>query len=93
MSNKNDPVEWVTAYEVAAALQVSDAAVYRWVHAGEVPAFTMGKVIRIPKWWLDDTLDRYRKGQSVEEYSQTALIEEGRRVMRAIAAATKVGAA
>jgi excisionase family DNA binding protein len=90
MVNQSSKVEWVTPLEVAAALQVSSAAVYRWVKDGSVPAFVLGHVIRIPAWWLEDTLDRYRKGQSVEEYSTDRLAELGRQYMQAIAVAQRL---
>lgn len=91
MSNKDVQVEWVTAQEVAAAFAVDSLTVTRHVNEGKIPAYRFGRAIRIPKSWLDGELERFRTGQSVAEQSEQQLAEEGARIGRALAAATRLG--
>jgi excisionase family DNA binding protein len=89
---EQEKVEWVTVDDVAAAFQVHNTTVGRELAKGHIPHYRFGNSVRIPRSWLDGELDRFRRGATVEEDSQTALIEEGRRIARALAAAERVGA-
>jgi excisionase family DNA binding protein len=44
--------------EIAAALDVCPATIYRKVRAGEIPCVrSIGGAIRIPSWWLEEILN------------------------------------
>jgi len=53
--SKGDPVagststRFLTVAEVAQMCRVSRMTVYRWVHAGELPAVRFGKSFRVPE--------------------------------------------
>jgi excisionase family DNA binding protein len=44
-----DGMRFLTVAEVAAAVRVSKMAIYRLVHAGELDAVRVGRVVRIPE--------------------------------------------
>lgn len=46
----------MTVVEVAAALRVSRATVYRLVHAGSLPGKRLGRSVRVPRQALEDFL-------------------------------------
>jgi len=48
---------FMTVAEVAAMLRVSRMTVYRWVHAGEMPAVRFGKSFRVPRAAVETFLD------------------------------------
>lgn len=43
------PTRFLTVAEVAELCRVSRMTVYRWVHAGELPAVRFGKSFRVPE--------------------------------------------
>lgn len=44
----------MTVREVAAALQVSRATVYRLIHAGDLPGMWVGKSVRVSRRVVED---------------------------------------
>lgn len=44
-----DDHEFMTVVEIAAAMRVSRATVYRLVHDGQLPRMRVGKVLRVPR--------------------------------------------
>jgi len=55
---------FLTVAEVADMLRVSRMTVYRWVHAGEMPAVRFGRSFRIPQ-------------QAVEVFMENAALNGG----------------
>ncbi len=45
----NAPTRFLTVAEVADMCRVSRMTVYRWVHAGDLPAVRFGKSFRVPE--------------------------------------------
>jgi len=49
MPNSLKNVRFLTIAEVAELMRVSKMTVYRWVHAGDIPAVRFGRSYRIPE--------------------------------------------
>ena len=47
--SENKPTRFLTVAEVAEMCRVSRMTVYRWVHAGDLPAVRFGKSFRVPE--------------------------------------------
>lgn len=66
MSRRPDPNRFVTVPEVARMLRVSNMTVYRLVNAEELPAFRIGRSIRIPLTAVGRFLEQHRVTDSWE---------------------------
>lgn len=44
--------------EVAVLLKVSPSTVHRWIEAGRIPVVRYGKIVRIPRWWVEEAVGR-----------------------------------
>ena len=44
--------------EVAALLKVSPSTVHRWIEAGKVPVVRYGRVVRVPRWWIEEQVGK-----------------------------------
>lgn len=60
----NDHSAVLTVAEVAALLHVSHETVRRWIRAGDLPAFHIGRTIRVR---ADDITDRLADGHHEHE--------------------------
>ncbi|MBN2177334.1 MAG: helix-turn-helix domain-containing protein [Demequinaceae bacterium] len=60
----NNRTTFLTVAEVADLLRVSRMTVYRWVHAGDLPAVRFGRSFRVPQ-------------QAVEVFMQNAALHGG----------------
>ncbi len=49
---------FLTVAEVADMLRVSRMTVYRWVHAGDMPAVRFGRSFRVPQAAVDEFLQQ-----------------------------------
>lgn len=56
--------KFLTVAEVAQMLRVSRMTVYRWIHAGDMPAVRFGRSFRVPQ-------------QAVEVFMQEAMLSGG----------------
>ena len=57
---KNESKYFYTAREVADILKVNIMTVYRYIKAGKITAYKIGKEFRIEKKEFDDFLDRVK---------------------------------
>jgi excisionase family DNA binding protein len=65
MADNGSPrTTFLTVAEVADMLRVSRMTVYRWVHAGEIPAVRFGRSFRVPQ-------------QAVEAFMEQAALQGG----------------
>ncbi|WP_084077369.1 helix-turn-helix domain-containing protein [Demequina sp. NBRC 110057] len=66
---------FLTVAEVAELLRVSRMTVYRWIHAGEIPAVQFGRSYRVPRAAVEQFMEQagYEgfSGQSDERRSGT----------------------
>lgn len=62
--NGSSRTTFLTVAEVADMLRVSRMTVYRWVHAGEIPAVRFGRSFRVPQ-------------QAVESFMEQAVLQGG----------------
>ncbi len=60
----NPRTTFLTVAEVAEMVRVSRMTVYRWVHAGELPAVRFGRSFRVPQ-------------QAVEQFMEQAALAGG----------------
>ncbi len=60
----NQKTAFLTVAEVADMLRVSRMTVYRWVHAGDLPAVRFGRSFRVPQ-------------QAVEVFMENAALHGG----------------
>lgn len=60
---------FLTVAEVAEMLRVSRMTVYRWVHAGDMPAVRFGRSFRVPQSVIDQFMEEaaQRGGLPVED--------------------------
>lgn len=58
------PHQLMTVHEVAAALRVSRATVYRMVHTGALPGTRIGKSVRVTRRVVEDLLRSADTGES-----------------------------
>jgi excisionase family DNA binding protein len=54
---------FLTVREAAEVLRISKSKAYALVSSGELPHVRFGKVVRIPRSWLDDWLEGQRAGR------------------------------
>ncbi len=64
MAENPQRTTFLTVAEVADLVRVSRMTVYRWVHAGELPAVRFGRSFRVPQ-------------QAVEQFMQQAQLAGG----------------
>ncbi len=57
-ADRDDLPELVTIVEVAAALRVSRATIYRLVHNGELPGVRVGKAMRVTRRAVSEFMRR-----------------------------------
>ena len=57
MASNLKNVRFLTIAEVAELMRVSKMTVYRWVHAGDIPAVRFGRSYRIPESAVTDALN------------------------------------
>jgi excisionase family DNA binding protein len=50
--------QFLTVAEVAEMLRVSRMTVYRWVHAGDMPAVRFGRSFRVPQTAVDSFMEQ-----------------------------------
>ena len=62
---------FLTVREAAEALRISKSKAYELVSSGEIPHVRFGKVVRIPKCWLDDWLEGQRAGRPAPPHPGT----------------------
>src|SRR5215207_2138834 len=62
---------FLTVREAAAVLRISKSKAYELVSSGEIPHVRFGKVVRIPKSWLDDWLEGQRAGRPTPPHPGT----------------------
>ncbi|WP_062070165.1 helix-turn-helix domain-containing protein [Demequina sediminicola] len=55
--NGGSRTTFLTVAEVAELLRVSRMTVYRWVHAGEIPAVQFGRSYRVPRAAVDKFME------------------------------------
>ena len=58
------PVDWLNSKEAAIRLGVTTATLYRFIDEGRLPAYRMGRVIRL-------------KSKDIETFEASCLIEPG----------------
>ncbi|MDE0572320.1 helix-turn-helix domain-containing protein [Demequina sp. B12] len=56
--NGGSRTTFLTVAEVAQLLRVSRMTVYRWVHAGEIPAVQFGRSYRVPRAAVDQFMEQ-----------------------------------
>ncbi len=74
----NQRTTFLTVAEVAEMLRVSRMTVYRWVHAGDLPAVRFGRSFRVPQ-------------QVVEAFMENAALHGGLPIERDERSAGAVG--
>lgn len=47
-----------TVSEVAVLLHASASTIHRQIMAGRIPVVRYGRVVRIPRWWVDEEVKR-----------------------------------
>ena len=52
--NSNSKVKWMSSNEAAERLGVTTATLYRFIDEGRLPAYRMGRVIRLKESELED---------------------------------------
>lgn len=57
MSERIEPLVYAVP-EVAVLLKVSPSTVHRWIDLGKVPVVRYGRVVRVPKWAVDEMIGR-----------------------------------
>lgn len=55
-----DEVDWLSTAQAARALGITTRTLYRFVDDGSLPAYKMGRVIRIKRSDLDTFIERSR---------------------------------
>lgn len=63
---------FLTVAEVAEMLRVSRMTVYRWVHAGEMPAVRFGRSFRVPEQAVQVFMENAQLGGFVEDDERSA---------------------
>lgn len=56
----SEPIEWLSTQEAAERLGVSTRTLYRLIDSGELPAYKIGRVIRLQRAEVDDFITRSR---------------------------------
>jgi len=54
MSERLEPI-MLRASEVAALLGISRSTVFRLIESGEIPAVRVGRSVRVPRRWVEQT--------------------------------------
>lgn len=65
--SQNSPTRFLTVAEVAELCRVSRMTVYRWVHAGELPAVRFGKSFRVPQTALTEFMEQSAMHGGIDE--------------------------
>lgn len=65
--SENAPTRFLTVAEVAEMCRVSRMTVYRWVHAGDLPAVRFGKSFRVPQEAAQAFVERAALGGTAVE--------------------------
>ena len=55
-----EPIEWISTPEACARLGVTLRTLYRFIDEGQLPAYKMGRVIRLQAHELDTFIERAR---------------------------------
>ena len=55
-----EPIEWISTPEACARLGVTLRTLYRFIDEGQLPAYKMGRVIRLQAHELDSFIERAR---------------------------------
>jgi excisionase family DNA binding protein len=56
-----DPdIKWLSTGEAARVLGITTRTLYRFIDEGQIPAFKMGRVIRLQRGDVDDFIERSR---------------------------------
>lgn len=55
-----EPIEWISTPEACARLGVTLRTLYRFIDEGQLPAYKMGRVIRLQAHELDAFIERAR---------------------------------
>ncbi len=73
----NSAPRFLTVAEVAEMCRVSRMTVYRWVHAGELPAVRFGKSFRVPQDAAREFVERASLTASFGEDDETGVTAVG----------------
>lgn len=68
---ENSAPRFLTVAEVAEMCRVSRMTVYRWVHAGDLPAVRFGKSFRVPQAAAQEFVERASLTASFAEDDET----------------------
>ena len=60
MSSMSDPIQWMGTREACERLGVTLRTLYRFIDEGQLPAYKMGRVIRVQSSDVDDFIGRMR---------------------------------
>ena len=55
-----DEIEWLSTKEAARRLGITPRTLYRFIDAGDLPAYRMGRVIRLQQAAVDAYIDQCR---------------------------------
>ena len=55
-----DEIEWLSTKEAARRLGITPRTLYRFIDAGDLPAYRMGRVIRLQQADVDAYIDQCR---------------------------------
>lgn len=73
----NSAPRFLTVAEVAEMCRVSRMTVYRWVHAGDLPAVRFGKSFRVPQDAAREFVERASLTASIGEDDETGATAVG----------------
>ena len=68
---ENTAPRFLTVAEVAEMCRVSRMTVYRWVHAGELPAVRFGKSFRVPQAAAEAFMNQAHVAPGLSEDDET----------------------
>ena len=71
-TNSNLKVQWMSSIEAAERLGVTTATLYRFIDEGRLPAYRMGRVIRLKESELED----FERTCRIQPGSLSHLIQE-----------------
>ena len=60
MSSMSDPIQWMGTREACDRLGVTLRTLYRFIDEGQLPAYKMGRVIRVQEKDVEDFISRMR---------------------------------
>jgi len=76
----NQRTSFLTVAEVADMLRVSRMTVYRWVHAGDLPAVRFGRSFRVP----EPAIEAFMQNAALPGGLPVAMIESAERAAGAV---------